>query len=103
MSTHESPVCKKKHIHKTVGATPSERWRNRASCIVYIVLITLLFVGMVWWVATVGWDHSFPQQARWVLIAVTGLLACNYMRELLIAISTFRNDWILYKARSRTR
>lgn len=90
-------------IYKTAGTTSRERWKNRAVAVAYIILYTLLVAGMVWWFVTAGLDRSFPLWARWALIAGTGLLVYDYMRELLTAISTFRTDWILYKARSRNR
>lgn len=79
------------------------RWKNRAMEVAYIALYTVLVAGMVWWSVTAGLDRSFPRWARWALIGGTGLLVYDYMRELLTAISTFRTDWILYKARSRNR
>ena len=88
-------------IYKTAGTTPRERWKNRAAAVAYIILYTLLVAGMVWWFVTAGLDRSFPLWARWALIAGTGLLVWDYTRELLMAISTFRTDWILYKARKR--
>lgn len=75
------------------------RWKNRAMTVAYIALYTLLVAGMVWWLVTVGLDGAFPRWARWALIGGAGLLVYDYMRELLTAISTFRTDWILYKAR----
>lgn len=88
-------------IYKTAGTTSRERWNHRALGGVYIVLYTLIIVGMVWWLVTAGLDTSFPLWVRWALIAGTGLLMSDYKRNVLVILGDYRNDWILHKARKR--
>ena len=93
-----------KPIYKTAGTTPRERWKNRAQ------VIALLILG--WGVGGIGlgvastraWHSGvLPLWVKivftlWTLI-VLSFLACMTAD----AARTSRNDWILYKARSRNR
>lgn len=103
MSTHDPLGDGMKPIYKTAGNTPRERWKQRVMGVAYLALYTFMIVGMVWWFITAGLDRSFPLPARWALIAGTGLLVYGYVRELVVIMGVFRNDWILHKAKECSR
>lgn len=91
-------------IYKTAGTMPRERWKNRAQVIALLILgwgVCGIGLGVA---STRAWHSGvLPLWVKivftlWTLI-VLSFLACMTAD----AARTFRNDWILYKAKERSR
>lgn len=91
-------------IYKTAGTTPRERWKNRAQIIAVLILgwgVGGIGLGVVF--TSVWHSEVLPLWSKIAFTVGAFLMPSGFVYMTVETVRTLRNDWILYKAKERSR